>query len=77
MIVSLAVAQEVKRPAPNQLPIGDEARQQRGLPNRQPSFDSSLRADGTLDLAKLWSQGRAEGTGPVRFTHSPMRLPDI
>ena len=44
---------------------------------RQPSFDSSTRADGTLDLTKLWSQGRAEGKGPVRFTHSPMRLADI
>ncbi len=38
---------------------------------------SSTRADGTLDLAMLWSQGRAKGNGPVRFTHSPMRLADI
>lgn len=50
---------------------------QRGPGNRQPSFDASMRADGTLDLARLWSQGRAEGKGPVRFTHSPMRLEDI
>jgi hypothetical protein len=40
---------------------------------RQPT----TRADGTLDLATLWSQGRAAGRGPVRFTHSPMRLADI
>lgn len=39
--------------------------------------DSSTRPDGTLDLNRLWSQGRAQGQGPVRFTHSPMRLADI
>lgn len=44
--------------------------QNRGL----TSFE---RSDGTLNLAMLWSQGRAEGKGPVRFTHSPMRLEDI
>jgi hypothetical protein len=43
--------------------------------NRQRN--ASLRADGTLDLALLWSQGRAEGREPVRLTHSPMRLVDI
>jgi len=40
-------------------------------------FAPTTRADGTLDLAMLWSQGRAVGTGPVRFSHSPMRLGDI
>ena len=40
-------------------------------------FAPMTRADGTLDLAILWSQGRAEGRGPVRFGHSPMRLEDI
>lgn len=43
----------------------------------RPTAESSTRADGTLDLAMLWSQGRAKGKGPVRFTHSPMRLADI
>ncbi len=43
----------------------------------RPSLDSAMRADGTLDLAMLWSQGRAIGKGPVWFTHSPMRLADI
>lgn len=43
---------------------------------RNPSASTS-RADGTLDLNQLWSRGRAEGKGPVRFTHSPMRLEDI
>ena len=40
-------------------------------------FGPTSRADGTLDLAMQWSQGRAVGNGPVRFTHSPMRLEDI
>jgi len=40
-------------------------------------FAPTTRADGTLDLAMLWSQGRAVGTGPVRFSHPPMRLEDI
>ncbi|MEW6304534.1 MAG: exo-alpha-sialidase [Verrucomicrobiota bacterium] len=35
------------------------------------------RPDGTLDLAQMWSQGRAVGSGPVRFSHSPMRVEDI
>lgn len=40
-------------------------------------YGSAPRADGTLDLAMQWSQGRTVGKGPVRFTHSPMRLEDI
>jgi hypothetical protein len=40
-------------------------------------FGPTTRADGTLDVAMLWSQGRAVGKGPVRFTHSPMRFEDI
>ncbi len=40
-------------------------------------FGPTSRPDGTLDLAMLWSQGRAVGKGPVRFTHSPMRWEDI
>lgn len=31
---------------------------------------------GPADL-KMWSQGKAEGQGPVKLTHSPMRLEDI
>ncbi|MBI5774681.1 MAG: hypothetical protein HZA89_13175 [Verrucomicrobia bacterium] len=42
-----------------------------------PRFAPSPRPDDTLDLAMQWSQGRAVGKGPVRFTHSPMRLEDI
>jgi hypothetical protein len=38
---------------------------------------SADRSDGTLDLTLLWSRGQAEGRGPIRFTHSPMRLEDI
>ncbi|MEQ1859971.1 MAG: hypothetical protein ABMA13_08545 [Chthoniobacteraceae bacterium] len=34
-------------------------------------------SDGTLDLATQWSRGRAVGKGPVRLTHSPMRIEDI
>ncbi len=34
-------------------------------------------ADGLLDLNQLWSNGRAAGSGPVRFSHSPMNLGDI
>ncbi len=77
MFVLQAIAQQPRPSAPDRPQAGKETRQQRGAGNRQPSFDSSMRADGTLDLAKLWSQGRAEGKGPVRFTHSPMRLADI
>jgi hypothetical protein len=40
-------------------------------------FGPAPRADGTLDLAMIWSRGQAAGRGPVRFTHSPMRLEDI
>ncbi len=65
---SCAIAQE-KGPS-------DSGQRPRGSGNR-PSFESSMRADGTLDLTMLWSQGRAEDKGPVRFTHSPMRLTDI
>jgi hypothetical protein len=32
---------------------------------------------GLFDFARLWSDGRAVGHGPVRFTHSPMRLEDV
>jgi len=42
-----------------------------------PRFNQTTRPDGTLDLGMLWSQGRAGGQGPVRFTHSPMRVEDI
>jgi hypothetical protein len=51
--------------------------------SRQPGrsniagLGSATRADGTLDLAMLWSQDRAAGKGPVRFTHSPMQPEDI
>jgi len=44
---------------------------------RGKQVHSGTRADGTLDLNQLWSRGRAEGKGPVRFTHSPMRLEDV
>ncbi|MFO0804716.1 MAG: hypothetical protein U0791_16535 [Gemmataceae bacterium] len=30
-----------------------------------------------MDLNKMWSQGKAVGKGPVKFTHSPMRVEDI
>ncbi|MSU62756.1 MAG: hypothetical protein EXS31_10230 [Pedosphaera sp.] len=43
--------------------------------NQRPG--STSRPDGTLDLAMWWSQGRAVGKGPVRFTHPPMRLEDL
>ena len=76
MFAFQAMAQEPRLSEPGRQKVGDETRQQQGQNNR-PSFDSSMRADGTLDLAKLWSRGRAEGKGPVRFTHSPMRLSDI
>ncbi len=33
--------------------------------------------DGLLDLKQQWSRGQAEGKGPVRFHHAPMRLADI
>lgn len=49
--------------------------QQGGFGQRGP--DRTVRADGTLDLAMMWSQGRAIGKGTVRFTHSPMRVGDI
>ncbi|MBM3272323.1 hypothetical protein FJY94_03575 [Candidatus Kaiserbacteria bacterium] len=49
---------------------------ERNLP-RGVRVHSGTRSDGTLDLNQLWSRGRAEGKGPVRFTHSPMRLEDI
>jgi len=39
--------------------------------------DFATRADGTLDLHQLWSGGRAEGKGTVRFTHPPLRLADL
>jgi len=32
---------------------------------------------GWFDFAAMWSDGRAAGRGPVRFTHSPMRAEDI
>ncbi|MGE3779671.1 MAG: hypothetical protein AB7F89_20945 [Pirellulaceae bacterium] len=76
MFVSRGIAQGPAPPARTQPKPGEQARQSRG-PSNRPSFESSMRADGTLDLARLWSQGRAEGKGPVRFTHSPMRLSDI
>ena len=48
---------------------GDASPQRRGPDVRRP--------DGTFDLAMMWSRGQAVGKGPVRFTHSPMRLEDI
>ena len=48
----------------------------RNAPSGNP-VGSSTRPDGTLDLNQLWSCGRAEGKGPVRYTLSPMRLEDI
>jgi hypothetical protein len=50
--------------------------QQRTQPGNLRGPDRTVRADGTLDLAMMWSQGRAVGKGPVRFTHSPMRVED-
>lgn len=32
---------------------------------------------GPPDLGQLWSQGRAEGEGPVRLSHLPLRTEDI
>lgn len=52
----------------------DGNRDQRG---KQLAPENTSRADGTLDLNQLWSGGRAEGKGPVRFTHSPMKLETI
>jgi hypothetical protein len=43
----------------------------------QRSSAPPVRADGTLDLGLMWSDGRAVGKGTVRFTHSPMRIEDI
>jgi hypothetical protein len=37
----------------------------------------TTRADGALDLAVIWSRGRAEGKGPVRLSHLPLREEDI
>jgi hypothetical protein len=76
VIGALATAQEPQPSVSKRPPVSSESRQPGGLGNRQPSFDAS-RADGTLDLARLWSQGRAEGKSPVRFTQLPMRLVDI
>ncbi len=47
-----------------------------GVPGSGHAPPASTRADGTLDLGQLWSQGRAVGTGPVRFSHAPMGLDD-
>ena len=76
MVASPAMTQEPQPSEPGRSKVGEETRQKQGR-NQRPSFDSATRADGTLDLVQLWSQGRAEGKGPVRFTHSPMRLEDI
>jgi len=49
-------------------------------PPGRPNIGSTgpaIRSDGTLDLAILWSQDRAVGRGPVRFTQSPMRPEDV
>jgi hypothetical protein len=40
-------------------------------------FTPALAADGTVDLAMLWSQGRAAGKGPVKLKTFPVRLDDI
>ncbi|MBM3829313.1 MAG: hypothetical protein FJ406_02115, partial [Verrucomicrobia bacterium] len=60
---------------------GQRAQPPQGQPGPGPrgpqSFDAPTRPDGTLDLAMLWSRGRAVGKGPVRFTHSPMHVEDI
>lgn len=55
------------------LAIAAPAQTERG----NPRFSQTARQDGTLDLAMLWSNGRAVGKGLVRFSHSPMRLEDI
>jgi len=46
------------------------------VPEAMP-LEAMTRADGTLDLGILWSQGQATGRGPVRYTSPPMRLGDI
>ncbi len=38
---------------------------------------SAAQAQFGEELGKMWSQGKAEGRGRVRFTHSPMRVEDI
>jgi hypothetical protein len=50
-------------------------RLQGGLGNQR--FTPALAADGTVDLAMLWSQGRAVGKGPVKLKTFPLRLDDI
>ena len=40
-------------------------------------FSQGQRADGLFDFAMMWSRGQAVGKGPVRFSHSPMRVEDI
>lgn len=64
------------------LAVGSVAQAQQTEGNRdkrggRSSSPSITRVDGTLDLNQLWSGGRADGKGTVRFTHSPMRLEDI
>lgn len=59
------------------------ARQRPQSPLNQPgprgpqSFNAPTRPDGLTDWAAMWSRGQAVGKGPVRFTHSPMRVADI
>lgn len=53
----------------------EEGHRLRGRGNQRSG--QAARADGTLDLALMWSRGQAAGKGPVRFTCSPMRMEDI
>lgn len=59
------------------LPAVAQQRGEQGSRDAPRRVSESPRPDGMLDLNQLWSRGRAEGKGPVRFTHSPMRLEDI
>ncbi|MEQ1854239.1 MAG: hypothetical protein ABMA01_21925, partial [Chthoniobacteraceae bacterium] len=45
--------------------------------SQRPAGAASARSDTVTDWGAHWSQGRAIGKGPVRFTHSPMRLEDV
>lgn len=43
----------------------------------QRSNEQRDRPRGRPDLSMMWSRGQAAGRGPVRLTHSPMKLDDI
>ncbi|MBM4085134.1 MAG: hypothetical protein FJ272_10130, partial [Planctomycetes bacterium] len=42
-----------------------------------PPSTQGQRAGGLFDFAAMWSRGQAVGKGPVRLTHSPMRVEDV